>query len=147
MWTGSIPTQTKLLVSGSEAIVFIICSPFQTINQGKSMSCGTIIFYCLNLPPHLHYCHENMFIASLTPPPNPPSMITISYVIDPVIESTLKYSTTPCLPVPTCCAPDGVEVDIKVTPLIADLEGSCKVRGFLLTAATMFCTFCLCTHP
>ena len=124
--------------------MFIIHSPFWTINQGKSMSCSAIIFCCLNLLPHLCYCHENMFIAS---PPNPLSMITISYVIDPVIESTLKYSTTPHLPVPTCCVPDGVEVDIKVAPLIADLEGSCKVGGFLSTATTMFCTFCLCTHP
>jgi len=73
-------------------------------------------------------------------------MITISHVIDPVVESTLKYSTAPRSPVPTCREPDGVEVDIKVAPLIADLEGSCKVGGFLSTAATMFCTFCLCTH-
>ena len=114
--------------------------------QGKSVSCGAIIFYCLNLPPHLRYCHENTFIAGLTPPPNPPSMITISHVIDPVIESALKYSAAPRSPVPTCREPDGVEVDVKVAPLIADLEGSCKVGGFLSTAATMFCTFCLCTH-
>ena len=73
-------------------------------------------------------------------------MITISYVIDPVIESALKYSTTPCLLVPTCHKPDGVEVVVKVAPLIADLEGICKVGGFLMTATTMFCTFCPCTH-
>ena len=73
-------------------------------------------------------------------------MITISHVIDPVIESALKYSTAPCPLVPTCRKPGGVEVDIKVAPLIADLEGSCKVGGFLMTATIMFCTFCLCTQ-
>ena len=148
MWTGSIPTRTKLPVSGGGAVAFIIYSLFLTIYPGKSMSCGAIIFYCLNLPPHLCYCHKNIFIASLTPPPNPLSMITISHVIDPVVESALKfkYSTAPCLLVPTCHKPGGIEVDVKVTPLVADLEGSCKVGGFLITAAIMFCTFCLCTH-
>ena len=71
-----------------------------------------------------------MFIASLTPPPNPPSMIIISHVIDPVIKSALKYSTAPHLLVPTCHEPGGVEVDVKVTPLVADLERSCKVGAF-----------------
>ena len=73
-------------------------------------------------------------------------MITISHVIDPVVESALKYSTTPRPLVPTCRKPGGVEVDIKVAPLVADLEGSCKVGGFLTMAAIMFCTFCLCTQ-
>ena len=73
-------------------------------------------------------------------------MITISHVIDPVVESALKYSTAPRPLVPTCRKPGGVEVDVKVAPLVADLEGSCKVGGFLTMAAIMFCTFCLCTH-
>ena len=73
-------------------------------------------------------------------------MITISHVIDPVVESALKYSTAPCLLVPTCHEPGGIEVDIKVAPLVTDVEGSCKARGFLTMAAIMFCTFCLCTH-
>ena len=73
-------------------------------------------------------------------------MITISHVIDPVVESAPKYSTTSRLLVPTCRKPGGVEVDVKVAPLVADLEGSCKVRGFLTMATIMFCTFCLCTQ-
>ena len=73
-------------------------------------------------------------------------MITISHVIDPVIESALKYSTAPHPLVPTCCKPGGVEVDVKVAPLVIDLEGSCKVGGFLTMATIMFCTFCLCTQ-
>ena len=73
-------------------------------------------------------------------------MITISHVIDPVVESALKYSTAPHPLVPICCKPGGVEVDVKVAPLVADLEGSCKVGGFLTMATIMFCTFCLCTQ-
>ena len=80
------------------------------------------------------------------PPPSLPSMITISHVIDLVVKSALKYSTAPCLLVPTCRKPSGVEVDVKVAPLVADLEGSCKVRGFLTMATRMFCTFCFCTQ-
>ena len=146
MQTGSILIRTKLPVSGGEAIAFIVRSPFATIYQGKTVSCGAIVFYCLNLPPDLRYCHENTFIAGLTPPPNPPTMITISHVIDPVVDSALKYGTAPRPVVPTCCDPDGVEVDVKIAPLIADHQGITKVGGFLDTAATMFCPVCLCTQ-
>ncbi|GLB37802.1 putative transposase family tnp2 [Lyophyllum shimeji] len=37
-------------------------------------------------------------------------------------------------------------IQVKAAPLIADLEASRKVAGFLAHAATMFCSFCLCTQ-
>ena len=99
----------------------------------------------MNLPFHLRYRPENTFIIGLTPPPRAPDPTTISHLLDPVIISTVKYGAAPGQDVPTSRHPNGIPVQVKVAPLMADLEGSRKVGGFLAHGATMFCSFCLCT--
>ena len=110
------------------------------------MSCGAIILYCLNLPPHLRYEPKNIFIVGLTPSPHMPDTTTISHLLDPVIIAVAKYGSSPGKQIPTCTNPAGAWVQAKIAPLIADLEASRKVSGFLSHAATMFCSFCLCIH-
>lgn len=113
---------------------------------GKHVSCGAIVLYCLNLSPHLRYRPENTFIIGLTPPPHMPTATTICHLLDPFLSSISKYGIFPGQNVATFQYPAGVFVQVKITPLIADLEASRKVAGFLTHAATMFCSFCLCTH-
>lgn len=113
---------------------------------GKQVSCGAIVLYCLNLPPHLRYKSENTFIVGLTPSPKMPTSTTICHLLDPFIESVAKYGFGPGLEVPTFNNPTGALVQVKVTPFIADLEASRKVSGFMDHAAIMFCAYCLCTH-
>jgi hypothetical protein len=72
-------------------------------------------------------------------------MITIFHLIEPVVDSFLKYGDGIGQLVPTVRHADGIWVHVKIAPLIADLEGACKVSGFLTTSATYFCSFCLCT--
>ena len=72
-------------------------------------------------------------------------MITISHVIEPLIDSVLKYATPPAQHLPTFRHPEGVGFQIKVAPLISDVEASHKAGGFMAHAATLFCSFCLCT--
>jgi hypothetical protein len=116
------------------------------IYKGKKVSCGAIVLYCLNLPPHLRYKPENVFICGISPPPNAPDTTTISHLLDPVLASVAKYhGVTPPQSVATSKHPDGTFVQLKVAPLIADLEGSRKISGFLSHSAIMFCSFCLCT--
>lgn len=110
------------------------------------MSCGAILLYCLNLPFHIRYRFENTFIVGLTPPPHLPDPTTISHLLDPVITSVAKYGSAPGQNVPTSSHPDGIPVQAKIAPLIADLEGSRKTAGFLGHGAIMFCSFCLCTN-
>lgn len=112
---------------------------------GKHVSCGAIILYCLNLPLHLRYRPENTFIVGLTPPPHMPTATTICHLLDPIIASAAKYGISPGQNVATFNHPAGALVQVKIAPLIADLEASRKVAGFLTHAATMFCSFCLCT--
>ncbi|RDB18249.1 hypothetical protein Hypma_000606 [Hypsizygus marmoreus] len=121
-------------------------NPFTNKIAGKKVSCGAIVLYCLNLPPHLRYRPENTFIIGLTPPPHMPNMTTICHLLDPVITSVAKYSAAPGELVPTFHHPECIATQVKIAPLIADLEGSRKVAGFLAHSATMFCSFCFCTQ-
>ena len=141
--TGSIHTPIRLQVS---QITLSENSVHSYFNAGKKASAGTILLYCLNLPPHLRYRPENMFIAAITPPPYAPNITTISHVLDPIITSVLKYNSAPGQSVSTFKHPDGVSVMVKAVPLIADLEGNNKVSGFLSHAADMYCSFCLSHH-
>ncbi|EDR02599.1 uncharacterized protein LACBIDRAFT_308244 [Laccaria bicolor S238N-H82] len=109
-------------------------NPFTNKIAGKHASCGAIVLYCLNLPPHLRYLPENTFIVGLTPPPNAPDMITISHIIEPLIDSVLKYATPPGQRLPTFRHPAGVWFQIKVAPLISDIEASHKAGGFMAHA-------------
>jgi hypothetical protein len=103
------------------------------------------MLYCLNLPEHLRYLPENTCVIGLTPPPHAPSMITISHIIQPFVNSVLKYSAIPGEHVSTFRHPEGIPMQIKIAPLIADLEASRKAGGFMAHGATFFCSFCLCT--
>jgi hypothetical protein len=119
--------------------------PNNIIYIGKHASCGAIVLYCLNLPAHLRYLAQNTFIIGLTPPPHAPSMITISHILQPFVDSVLKYAAAPGQQIPTFRHPEGVPMQIKIAPLIADLEASRKAGGFMAHGATFFCSFCLCT--
>src|SRR5271155_3686740 len=103
------------------------------------------MLYCLNLPEHLCYLPENTCVIGLTPPPHAPSMITISHIIQPFVNSVLKYSAIPGEHVSTFRHPEGIPMQIKIAPLIADLEASREAGGFMAHGATFFCSFCLCT--
>ena len=72
-------------------------------------------------------------------------MITISHIIQPFINSVLKYGIAPGEQVPTFAHPEGIPIQIKIAPLIADLEAARKAGGFMAHGATFFCSFCLCT--
>lgn len=99
----------------------------------------------MNLPERLRYLPENTCIIGITPAPHAPTMITISHIIQPFINSVLKYGIAPGEQVPTFAHPEGIPIQIKIAPLIADLEAARKAGGFMAHGATFFCSFCLCT--
>ncbi|KAJ3899549.1 hypothetical protein F5879DRAFT_781431, partial [Lentinula edodes] len=56
----------------------LIFSPIELLfltsdfSQGKVVSCGAIILYCLNLPPEIRFLPENVFIIGMMPAPHSP---------------------------------------------------------------------------
>lgn len=81
----------------------------------------------------------------LIPPPCAPNMITICHLMEPVIKAVAEFGMAPGIQIETFQYPFGVLTQVRVAPLIADLEATCKVAGFLNHSANVFCSFCHCT--
>ena len=132
MLTGSIPSAIKLLVRYCR---FIDLHAIAKFFLEKKVSCGAIVLYCLNLPPHLQYLPENILIIGLMPPPHLPNPTTIAHLLDPIIVAVAKYGTVLGKMVPTFDHPNGVSTQARIIPLIFDLEASRKVSEFCSSLA------------
>jgi hypothetical protein len=109
---------------------------------GKQVSTGTVILYCLNLPPEVCYLPENVFIVGLTPSPSKPTAATLMPLLDPLMKTILEYDL-PGKITSTYYHPEGVKVSAQIVSLVADLPAAREAGGFLSYAATMFCSICL----
>ncbi|KAL1660029.1 hypothetical protein GGF50DRAFT_64061, partial [Schizophyllum commune] len=114
-------------------------NPFTNKIAGKVASCGVIALYCLNLPPHLRYRLENVYIAGITPPPHAPSFLTISHILHPFVQSMIAFKP-PGQRVVTFRHPDGVMVSAKSIPLIMDMQASKKITGYTSHASGPLCS-------
>ena len=116
-------------------------NPFMSKTAGKTVLCGIIIMFCLNLPYHLCHKPQNTFFAGITPPPHELLVTTITALLDPIINQLycFHYGVTVC----THCYPEGVIKCIGVLPLIGDLPAVHKALGFTgIASLCHFCSFC-----
>lgn len=77
------------------------------------------------------------------PPPSVPTMITITHVINPIVDTFIAHGHPSGQMIPTFYHPEGAKCCCRAAPLIADLEAGHKVGGFLAHSATLFCPYCL----
>jgi hypothetical protein len=117
-------------------------NPFTNKLAGKKASVGAIFMVCLNLPRHLRYELENMFLVGIVPGPKAPSLTQINHYLRPLITHLdifwnygFYFNTTPKFP-------NGRLARGVVIPLIADLHAIRQVAGFGSYNSTSFCTFC-----
>jgi hypothetical protein len=61
-------------------------NPFSNKIAGKSTLCGAIILFCLNLLYELQHLPQFTFFAGITPPPNEPTVTTITALSDPIVD-------------------------------------------------------------
>ena len=115
-------------------------NPFTNKIAGKSVSCGAIMLFCLNLPYEHQHLVENTFFAGITPPPKEPNVTTITAISDPIIEhlNVMWHGKT----IQTYCHPDGVLKRVAVLPAIGDLLALRKALGFAGISSHNFCSFC-----
>ncbi len=114
-------------------------------NVGKTASCGAIALYCLNLPLHLRYRPENIFLVGFTPPPKTPTHETLCHLLNPVMTVLATYGVAPGKLLPIFNNAQWVPVEVKIAPLISDSPARAEVGGFLGHAAIQLCSFCSCT--
>ncbi|THU85981.1 hypothetical protein K435DRAFT_822265 [Dendrothele bispora CBS 962.96] len=99
-------------------------NPLTNKIAGKVISCGAILLCCMNLPPDIRYLPENTFFVGVTPGPSAPDFVTISHIMQPVVDVMGKI-------IPTHRHPEGRHIRTGLLPLIGDLQAIWKISGFL----------------
>ncbi|KAF4616061.1 hypothetical protein D9613_006378 [Agrocybe pediades] len=115
-------------------------NPFTNKIAGKSVSCGAIIMFCLNLPHDLQHRPENVFIAGITPPPYEPSVTSITAVSDPIVDRLEAMWNGKVIR--TYRHPEGIMKRAAILAAIGDLLAIKKALGYAGTASHNFCSFC-----
>ncbi len=109
---------------------------------GKQVSCGVIALYCLNLPPHLRYNIENLFVIGITPASAHPDSDNLENLLAPIVEEFLALNIG--VQIPTHRFPGGTLVRVRIAPVLADSPARALICGFMSHSAIHLCQFCTC---
>ncbi|RDX39658.1 hypothetical protein OH76DRAFT_1328342, partial [Lentinus brumalis] len=97
---------------------------------------------CFNLPPHLQYLPENIFLVGVIPGPKEPNVHQLNHILRPLVDELLEM-WDPGIFLSTPLYPTGRRVRAALIPIIADLPALRKTTGFASHSADLFCNFCL----
>lgn len=116
-------------------------NPLGNKQAGKSMSSGVIFMVCLNLPLHLRYKRENVYLIDIIPGPKAPRLQQINHIISVLVDELLEFWTGVEFS-QTSLYPRGRLMCCAVIPLVCDLGAGRKTAGHSSATATYFCAFC-----
>ncbi|PIL33265.1 hypothetical protein GSI_04715 [Ganoderma sinense ZZ0214-1] len=119
-------------------------NPHGNKQAGRHHSVGAIYLALLNLPVHLRYRPENIFLAGIIPGPSEPSLHQINHLLRPLVDELLDLWHQGIHIKKTFLSPEfGCRIRAALIPLVCDLPASRKAAGFASHSATQFCSFCL----
>jgi len=116
-------------------------NPYGNKAAGKSVGLGGIYLVCLNLPVHLRYKVENVYIAGLIP--GEPHNHHINNVLRPLVLDLLSLWSRGAWLSRTAFHELGCLVRVAIALLIADSPAARKVAGFAGQKSNRFCHFCM----
>jgi hypothetical protein len=116
-------------------------NPLGNKQARKSISSGVIFMVCLNLPLHLCYKHENVYLVDIIPGPKAPHLQQINHILAVLVDELLEFwqGVKFCQ---TSLYPHGRLMHCTVIPLICNLGAGRKTAGHSSASATYFCSFC-----
>lgn len=117
-------------------------NPFHNKTAKQSVSSTGIWLVLLNLPQHLRYLQENMYLAGVIPGPNKPSLADIYHYIDLVVSELLDFWAPGVFFSQTEKARMGKLFKGMLVPLVCDMLAARQVVGMASVTAHNFCTFC-----
>lgn len=117
-------------------------NPHGNKKAGKSHSIGAVYMACLNLPPHLRFRPENIYLAGLIPGPKEPQVHEINHLLRPLVDELFQLWHRGIHLSRTVRRETGRLVRAAVIPLVCDLPALRKTAGFAHYASSNFCSFC-----
>lgn len=117
-------------------------NPFHNKTAKQSVSSTGIWMVLLNLPQHLRYLHENMYVAGVIPGPDKPSKEDIYAYIELVMKDLLEFWCPGVRFSRTAREALGRLFKAILVPLICDMLAARQVIGLGSATSHNFCTFC-----
>lgn len=121
-------------------------NPFGNKQAGKKRSIGIITLMCLNLPPHLRYRPENIFLAGIIPGPSEPRWHLLNCYLEPLVDDLLILWEPGVWFTRTALYPNGRLVVCAIILVVCDCPAARKVAGFASYTHNYFCHVCYCTR-
>ena len=103
---------------------------------------GAVYMVCDNLPPHLRFHPEYMYLTTLIPGPKEPSLHELNHILHPLINKLLEFWHQGVYIKHTATRLAGHLVRAALIPLVCDLPAVRKTAGFAHYAHHHFCSFC-----
>ena len=117
-------------------------NPYHMKEAKQTVSSTAIWLTLLNLPPHLRYRPENMFLAGIIPGPRKPSLSDINHSLKLLVDVLLEFFEPGVLYSRTARYKQGCRVRAILVPVVSDMLAARQAGGFASPTATYFCTRC-----
>lgn len=118
-------------------------NPYGNKEAGKHASICGMYLVCLNLPIHLRYRMENIFLLGIVPGPHEPSTHEVNHLLRPLVEDLLDLWVNGIFLTQTSKFPFGRRIRCALIPIISDLPAARRVAGLGGHSASYFCSECL----
>jgi hypothetical protein len=117
-------------------------NPYHMKEAKQTVSSTGIWLILLNLPPHLRYRPENMFLAGIIPGPKKPSLSDINHSLKLLVDVLLEFFEPGVWYSQTARHNRGCRVRAILVPIVSDMLAARQAGGFASATATYFCTCC-----
>jgi Transposase family tnp2 len=117
-------------------------NPYHMKEAKQTVSSTAIWLTLLNLPPHLRYRPDNMFLAGIIPGPKKPSLSDTNHSLKLLVEVLLEFFDPGVWFSRTARHSQGCRVRAILVPVVSDMLAARQAGGFASPTATNFCTRC-----